>query len=228
MTEFVVYRITNARNGRFYVGSSIKFLNRRAQHLRSLADGSCPTYLIRRDVERNSFQPEDFSIEVMRKLRTRERMLCWEQRFLQLHWGTRNCYNAAFEVEVGRVRRTFVAWNMQSLEVRQYLSWQAAARDLSVTKLAAKRAIATDMPCQDGWMVELFSKRRTITEVRALYERIGLELPLIGKSQGSRHALLSGAWNSLSDIVYRKRAYANIQTPPYKRLVLGFNAHQGA
>lgn len=112
--NYVVYRIKNNVNGRVYFGSTNSFSNRKSQHLQVMrgSGNGLPNYL--RDIKKYKLSDKDFSFRILARFDNQYDMLIREQAYLLMYWGTKNCYNERHEVVDGWVRKTFVAWNMET------------------------------------------------------------------------------------------------------------------
>jgi hypothetical protein len=208
--NFVVYRIKNLKNDRFYFGSTNNFDRRKREHLKAIRarDLRSGNGNYARDAIRYGHQAEDFSIRVVARFDNRIDMLEREQTFLDMYWGTKNCYNVAFEVWDGAVRKMLVAWNMKTLEARHYLSCHSASKDLEIRKEMIKKMLDGKKKAFNFWVVEPWSKRRTVSEVLELYRRSRVRLPghaLNPKKMGSTTPIPGIC--SIAQLVYRQRDY---------------------
>lgn len=217
--NFVVYRIKNTLNGRVYFGSSSEFDRRKLMHLKNMrGEGQgLPNYL--RDIRRLGHQPEDFSFRVIARFDNQMDMLRCEQMFLNMYWGTISCYNTAHEVLDNWVKQTLVVWNMKTLETRQYLSCHAVRKDLAISKESIRKNIDREILHCDFWVVEPWSRRRTVADVIKDYKDCGVELPefaLNPKRKGSSTPIPGVC--SLAELVYRRRFIALTAFRSRKRL----------
>lgn len=204
--NFVVYRIKNMINGRVYFGSTNNFNNRMAQHLKVMrGQGSgLPNYL--RDIQRLGHKPEDFSFRVIARFDNQVDMLECEQKFLDMYWGTKSCYNTSHEVQDNWVKTTLVVWNMKTLEVRQYLSCHAIRKDLGISKQRIANILDGKILHSNYWVVEPWSKRQTVAEVVKFYKRCKVALPKHALNPRKKVGLtpIPGTC-SISELVYRRR-----------------------
>lgn len=147
-----------------------------------------------------------FSFRVLARFDNRIDALECEQKFLNMYWGTINCYNSAFEVSEGWVKKTLVVWNMKTLETRQYLSCHAVYKDLGIQKQIIEKILEGKTLCFNSWVVELWSKRRTVAEVVDLYRKCRIRLPkhALNPKQKNNITPIPGIC-SIAELVYRKR-----------------------
>lgn len=221
---FVVYRITNIKNSRVYFGSTSNFEARRREHLKIMEGHGkgLPNYL--RDIRRLGHKPTDFSFRIIARFDNRVEMLQCEQQFLNMYWGTIDCYNSGFEVSEGRVKKTLVVWNMRTLETRQYLSCHAVSKDLGIKKEVIQQILREEVVCSDSWVVELWSKRRTVAEILNLYRTCGIHLPehaLNSKKTGAITPIPGIC--SIAELVYRQRYKAVSSQQWGTRIRMGIN-----
>lgn len=206
---FVVYRLKNTVNGRVYFGSTKDFAQRVRQHLSAIercSIGKGGMYV--RDAIHHGHRTCDFSIRIVARFDNQADMLEREQTLLDMYWGTKHCYNHAFEVWPGAVRKTLVAWNMKTLETRQYLSCHAAGKDLEVDKALVRRVLEEKKRHVNSWVVEMWSKRRTVREVLELYRQSRIQLPefALRPSRKGGHTSIPG-YCSIAELVYRRRFF---------------------
>ena len=219
-SNFVVYRIKNTVNGRVYFGSSSDFNRRKLMHLKNMrGEGQgLPNYL--RDIRRLGHTPEDFSFRILARFDNQMDMLNCEQMFLNMYWGTTSCYNSAHEVRNNWVKRTLVVWNMKTLETRQYLSCHAVRKDLGIRKESIRKNIDREILHCDFWVIEPWSRRRTVADVINDYKDCGVELPeyaLKPKRKGSITPIPGVC--SIAELVYRKSYIAVTAFETRKRLL---------
>ena len=207
--KFVVYRITNNINGRVYFGSTNGFNGRKNAHLKIMSGKGreMPNYLF--DIQRYGHTPDDFSFRVLARFDNQIDMLECEQRYLDMYWGTITCYNSAFEVHLGWVTKFLVAWNMETLQVKVFLSCHAVRKDLGIPKTEIQAMLNGEQIASSNWVVEFLGKKRTVKEVVKLYKKCKVKLPahaMEPKKQKSP-GLIPGVC-SISQLVYRKHFYA--------------------
>ncbi|WP_076999158.1 GIY-YIG nuclease family protein [Variovorax sp. KK3] len=220
---FVTYKIRNERNGKFYVGSTNDTSRRWSMHRKNIREVStCGCYLLRRDMEVNGWGLDDFSFGVIETFDSKEDMLSAEQALLDTYWGTAKNYNGAFEVYAATVKNTFLAWNMRTLECRRYISPLAFGVDFKLGTRVVTSVLAGEAVAPGDWVIETFSRRRTVREVLDLLEGHGISPPPEREGLGWEF----GFANSISDLVKRRNRYDPIPYLPIKRLRMAHNHHQ--
>ena len=170
--EYCVYRIENVVNHRFYVGSTSDPHRRWRQHQTAIAENGLSVQL-RTDCERYGYGLEHFSFKVLRKFRDRPSMLWFEQALIRLHWGTYANYNTAVEVIPGNIRKIWITWNAKNQEIRRYLSWQAAARDMGIKFSSARKAASLPTLVND-WLVCRVNDGTAVTDLQQGFLSLGL------------------------------------------------------
>lgn len=82
----IVYKIINLNDGKFYVGSTTNFKNRKAQHFRTLKNGTHHCIFLQRAY--NKHKEHSFSIEVVETFDREEECREFEQKFLDEHYDS--------------------------------------------------------------------------------------------------------------------------------------------
>ncbi len=202
---FVVYRIRNNVDGRVYFGSTKNFKTRMSEHLKQIAaekPKGLPNYV--RDCRHYGYKPTDFTFRVIARYDNQLEMLECEQKLLNMYWGTRDCYNNAFEVQTGWVEETLILWNLTTLEVRQYLSCHAVSKDFAVKKQVVREVLEGRQDEFDSWVVEYWSKPRTVEKMLDLYKRRGISLPAFAMNPKKREFTSTPGFCSLFDLAERE------------------------
>jgi group I intron endonuclease len=135
------YRATNTKNGKFYIGSTVNFEERKKSHLRSKK-----SYPFQRSLRKD---PDSFIWEVWSD-DSDEPIL--EQALLDMFYGTEQCYNLnpianrppdnSKNQESNRKRREFMLGTTQTAETKQKIREKALGRkrpDVSLRLLGKKR-----------------------------------------------------------------------------------------
>ena len=163
-----------------------------------------PNYL--RDIRLLRHKPSDFIFRVLARFDNQIEMLKCEQKFLAMYWGTINCYNDAFEVSDGLVKKTLVAWNMETLETRQYLSCHAVSKDLGIGKEEIREVLHGEKLCSNAWVFEAWGNRRTVAKVVDMYGKCGIPLPEHALNPKNKNSMtpIPGIC-SIAQLVYRER-----------------------
>lgn len=92
MGNLVIYRITNTKNRRFYIGSTGSFLIRKAEHLGQLRTNKHCNSLLQRDFI--DFKESSFLFEVIEEeFKTRNALLLREYELIIKGKRTGMCYN---------------------------------------------------------------------------------------------------------------------------------------
>ena len=225
LNNFVVYRLKNKINGRVYFGSSNNFGRREQQHRKSIEECSGPSYLVKLDIQRNGFTNRDFVFRIVARFDNQAAMLAREQLLINMYWGTANSYNGSHEVKGGTIKKTLVAWNMKTLETRNYLSSHAIFKDLGIKKTFIEKILNNEILHFNLWVIEGWSKRRSVSQVKEIYRRCGVDIP--EKSTGPRRQRypVPGIC-SIADLVYRERYFTPLGWSIGRRLVMAPNKHQ--
>ena len=89
--KFYYYKITNIKNGSFYIGITTNYIKRKKQHLNNLKNGTHPNYKIQQDY--NLYGIEYFNFEIIDELEgTEEEGYNYEYNLIQKYHAT-NSYN---------------------------------------------------------------------------------------------------------------------------------------
>lgn len=97
----VIYRITNMANNKFYIGSALSFERRLWQHKYDLKRGVHKNP--RLQAAWNKYGEEMFVFEVLEEIPEGEDQLAWENKYLHVHVGQRDCYNINPDAELPRL-----------------------------------------------------------------------------------------------------------------------------
>lgn len=100
-------------------------------------------------------------------------MLWFEQALIRLHWGTYASYNTAVEVVPGNIRKIWITSNIKSHEVRRYLSWHAAVRDLGLNISSAKKAANLPTLVND-WLICCVHDGTAAADLQQCFLALGL------------------------------------------------------
>lgn len=225
LNNFVVYRIKNNANGRVYFGSSDNFGRRERQHRKSIEECSGPSHLMRLDIERNGYTNRDFLFRIVARFDNQNAMLEREQALINMYWGTANSYNGSHEVKSGTIKKTLVAWNMRTLETRNYLSCHAISKDLGIKKNIIRQILNGEILNFNSWIAERWSKRRSVLEVKEIYRRCGIAIPEDSTGPRRQRYPVPGVC-SIADLVYRERYFAPLGWEAGRRLCMAPNKHQ--
>lgn len=87
----VIYKITNALNGHFYVGSSVNVRARFWQHRSELQKGIHHCQHLQRAW--NKYGEDNFGFEIVEQVGTDQDLAATEERWLAEHHGKPHCYN---------------------------------------------------------------------------------------------------------------------------------------
>lgn len=88
-----LYKISNSKNGRLYIGSTYRFKKRGSDHFRHLKANRHPNKFLQSDW--NKCGPDVFVFEVVEIIQDKEKRLEAEERLIQLHFDRqKQCYNA--------------------------------------------------------------------------------------------------------------------------------------
>lgn len=93
--NYTIYLITNTTNNKFYVGSTNDAIARRNVHWRRLRMGVHHSAHLQ--AAWNTYGEDAFTFTVVETYATKQEMLAAEQRWLDKHVGTSECYNFAKE-----------------------------------------------------------------------------------------------------------------------------------
>ena len=87
----VIYRITNAANGKYYIGSTDCFDRRKAQHVYALRSNKHKNPILQ--AAWNKYGESAFVFDIIEEVPESEDQLVFEDRWLRAHVGQKDCYN---------------------------------------------------------------------------------------------------------------------------------------
>ncbi|GAB3656299.1 GIY-YIG nuclease family protein [Ramlibacter alkalitolerans] len=212
---FVVYRIRNRYNNRSYIGSSRNVKARWAAHRRSIDSGTGLSAQMRVDMETYGYELEDFAFEIFRRFQSEDSMLRFEQALQKLRWGTFQNYNTAPEVRDDWVSQLWLAWHLHSVDMRQYLSWQAPASDLDIPRAEARHVAQGRVPCVREWVIEPLTESRTKESIEERFRHAHVPAPTSDT--------IAALWRSPE--LYRREYFITIDHVQ-RPLFLPINPHQ--
>lgn len=87
-----IYRIVNLVNGRIYIGSSVRFINRVWMHRHQFRHNKHPNVFLQRDYDKCG--PDSFKFEILEIVPIKENLITREQCYIDIYYDNGvNCYN---------------------------------------------------------------------------------------------------------------------------------------
>jgi predicted GIY-YIG superfamily endonuclease len=162
--EWIVYRILNTSNGRFYIGSSGQYHHRVNQHKNELIAGTHRNFLL--NDEFKQYGMDVYQFRVLFRFDTRKEMLEREQLLIKMYWGTLLCVNIDPLVDDEKILHGFVASHAQCGETRNYLSLHAIKTDLRIPKSQLVPLLEGKQTTVGNWNLKRLSACETSKDER--------------------------------------------------------------
>ena len=89
-----IYKITNLKNGKFYIGSSLSFESRKKRHLNSLRNKTHHNIYLTRAFEKYGEESFEFSYKEI-EVEDRKQLQILEERYIKFCWNSGKLYNVS-------------------------------------------------------------------------------------------------------------------------------------
>ena len=209
-----IYKIVNCVNGKFYVGSSVNFNNRKRLHLFYLRNGNHQNVHLQRSW--NKYGETSFKFEFVVELNDTKKLLLEEQKWLDKYCGTGVLYNmcpiagsslgrkCSEETKQKIAKKAF--GRIVSAETRKKLSKSSRGRKKSLEEReqARQRRLGSTHSEKSKQLISLKKRGQgaskltesKVKEVRRLYER-GIRIKELSDEYNCSRTLIS-------DVVHKK------------------------
>lgn len=89
-----IYKITNLKNGKFYIGSTLNFESRKKKHLNDLQNGTHHNIHLKRAFEKYGEESFEFSYKEI-EVEDKKQLQILEERYINFCWNSGKLYNVS-------------------------------------------------------------------------------------------------------------------------------------
>lgn len=140
-----IYLLRNVVNGKFYIGSAMNTTKRKSEHFGFLSRGCHPNVHLQAAWNNYGRDSLEFDVIIICEV---EHLLKIEQGFLDMYWGTEQCYNMARSAKSPSLGRTLPVWSETRREKIRKFNESYVPTDATREKMRIARA---EQPIRSGF-----------------------------------------------------------------------------